>query len=95
MLGDLFGSSLDQQTDFPMAGVITEGHGRAVWISDAPLSAEDQILIAQHTSRIETHADALGQTKQIAAAPITEDFVAQRQFAAGALGMSAKRVGRR
>ncbi len=95
MLRDLLRSGLDQQADFPVAGVVPERNRRAVWIANAPLSAEDQVLIAQDPSRIKSHSHALGQPKQVTAAPVPKDFIAQRQLTARAVGAGPQSLSRR
>src|SRR5688572_13675084 len=69
---------LNEQTDLPMAGVITERDRLAVWSAHAALSAEDEKLFAAEFARVPSHTGVLSQTENIAAGGIREHLGGER-----------------
>ena len=78
---DLAGRCLNEQSNFPMSRVITQRDRLAIGRSDASLCAEQQILRPEQIFRLPTHSRTLRQAKQIAARPIPQHLVGQRQLA--------------
>ena len=74
-----FGSGLDQQTDFPMAGVITQRDRLSVRRAQSALRAQNEKLFSPHFSRLPAHADVLRQAEQIAAGAFQQHFFGERQ----------------
>ena len=68
-----------------MTGVVAEGNGLALFVAHAPQGAEQQELRSQSCMRIPAHARVLSQAEQVAAGPIAQHFVGQRQTAAGSI----------
>ena len=59
-----------------MSRVIPERDRCPVRCTDTALGAKDQVLVAENASGIESHADALGESKQVTARPSPQDLVA-------------------
>ena len=74
---------LNEQSDFPMTGMITEGNRFAVWGAQSALRAENQELFPPRLGRVPAHAGVLRHPKQIAAGTVPEHFFGNRQAPAG------------
>src|SRR5262249_41356529 len=72
---------LNEQSDFPMAGVITEGNWFSIGRATAALGTEDEELFAAQFTRIPAHAGVLGPAENIAAGRFGQHLRRQRQAA--------------
>ena len=79
---------MNEQSDFPMTGVITKSDGLAVGRAQPALRAQNQELFAPHLGGIPTHAGILRQAEQIATGTIFQHFLSERQAAGRAVGVS-------
>ena len=93
MLGDLFRRGLQQQPNFPVAGVVAKCQRRPIGVTYATLRAQDQVLIPQHAPRVEAHADTLRQPKDVATAPVAKDLIGKWQLASGAVRLGQEGAG--
>ena len=69
----------DLQADFPMARVITQRDRLAVVAANSTQRAEQQELRPGHPLRVPAHARVLSQAEQVAAGPVAQHLVGQRQ----------------
>ncbi len=76
-----FGGGLNGQSDLPVSGVISQGDRRAVVGAEAAQCAQQNVLPAAHIGRVPAHAGVLRHAESIAAGPLAEDRIAQRQLA--------------
>ena len=69
-----------QESDFPVAGVIAQSHGRAVGTADAAMGAEDEKFLAQELARVPAHARILREPEHPAARGILEHLRGERKL---------------
>ena len=55
-----------EQADFPVAGVVAEGDGRAVGGADAAVGGEDEKFLGVDLRRVPAHAGVLGPAEEVA-----------------------------
>jgi hypothetical protein len=67
---EFLGGRLDEQPDFPMAGVIAERDRFAVRGAQPALGAEDKELFAAKLGWVPTHSRVLGESENIAAGAV-------------------------
>ena len=73
----------EQQSDFPVTGVIPERDRRPIGRANAAVRREHQKLFAAERRRIPSHAGVLRPAEQIAGRPLTQHLRRQRQRARG------------
>jgi len=85
---ELFSGSLGQQTDFPMAGVISQGNRSAIRGANSTLCAENQVFVSAELARIPTHSGVHGPAEDIPAGCLLQPIRLQRQGSGWAGGVS-------
>ena len=73
------GRRLEQQSDFPVTGVIPERDWRPIRRADAAVRREHQKFFAAERGRIPSHAGVLRPAEQIAGRPLAQHLRRQRQ----------------
>ena len=73
----------EQQSDFPVTGVIPERDRRPIGRANAAVRREHQKLFAAERRRIPSHAGVLRPAEQIAGRPLAQHLRRQRQRARG------------
>ena len=89
---DLPRRRLDEQSEFPVTGVIAERDGFAIGRAHAALRAEDEERLAPRLRRVPAHAGVLRQPEEIAAGTVAQHLLGQWQLARRAGGLAADAV---
>ena len=84
-----FGGGVHEQADFPVAGVVAEGDGRAVGGADAAVGAEDEEFLAAERGRVPAHAGVLAPAEEVAGGAVEEHLGGDGERAGGAGGFAA------
>ncbi len=79
---ELFRGGVHEQGDFPVAGVIAEGDGRAIGGANAAVGAEDEKFLAAEEGGVPAHAGVLGPAEEVARGTVQQHF---RRYGSGAL----------
>ena len=82
---------LDQQADFPMPGVITQGDGTAVFSAQAAFGADDHVLLAVDLFRMPAHRHILRHGEEVAARFVEQHILIDGQLPFPALPTRARR----
>jgi hypothetical protein len=86
------GGGFDQQADFPMSSVISQGNGFAIRRPQTSLGAQDQKLPATEPFWIPTHPGILRPAKDVTAGSGPEHFRGQGQAPARPRGLGLNAV---
>ena len=86
---DGLGGFLDEEADFPVAGVVAEGDRAAVFGAQAAFGADDDVLFAVDFFRVPAHGDILGHGEEVAAGFVEQHVFVEGEFAFASLPAGA------